>query len=507
MNIVVVGGGSAGWITALYAKKAYPEDTVTLVESEEYGILGAGEGGTPQLKDLLHFLDIRIEDLIVNCGSTIKNGIRFTNWQGTGDHFYHPFASHGPASNDDNYTYNAYLEDNMSFSHVCAARQGHRLSDYSLIEKISEQEKIPFLLNNTNDTVKFEDIYTVGNWSIHFDAKLLANFLRKTGEERGIARVEGIVEKIETDSSNNVTKLWLTADMFIDVDFVFDCSGFRRLIIGNFYKSRWKSYSEYLPAKKAIPFFLDPEKTIKPYTESVAMKYGWMWKIPLQHRSGCGYVFDTNFISEDEAKKEIDEYLGYEVQSPKTFTFSPGCYEKIWINNCLAVGLSSSFTEPLEATSMWQTVNVLRQFFSRKTNLTSASKFEKDKFNQRSIEDNQHYVNLIYLHYLTTRKDTKFWKNFSVNNKMPEFIEYVLEVIKHRSLTEQDFDSRSPFTFMSYGYVLLGNGLIDTSLVKKYELSFLSEKERVYKDIVDLQEEAVTACISHDDFISKIKRR
>jgi tryptophan halogenase len=504
MNIVVVGGGTAGYITALYAKKAYPNFDITLIESEEIGILGAGEGSTPHFIELFDFLEIPFSDLVKNCNATVKNGIKFTNWSNNNEYFFHPFSSQSLASNDCNYLIDSYLEQDTGFSHIYSSQFDHKLDDYAFVQKISNDFFVPFIKNNNvyvNNVIKKFDHFA--NWSLHFDARTLAKYLRKIAELRSIVRIEGIVKKIETDENGYINKL-LVNDKYIDVDFVFDCSGFKRLIIGNFYKSKWKSHSDHLPAKKAIPFFLPIEKEIPPYTEAIAMDYGWMWKIPLQHRYGCGYVFDSDFISDQDAKKEIDEYLGFEVESPKTFFFNAGFYKEILINNCLAVGLSSGFLEPLEATSMWQMSIVLKIFFSM-NGVVENNYINRNKINNLYKKDVEEIVDLLYLHYITYKKNTIFWKYFIKNNKMTPFIENILQIIKERNLKKIDFNDKNMYTFMSYFYILIGNKIIEKKHLQKYLSLMKIDHSQEYLDILKNQKKLIPNLINHKNFLLNLK--
>lgn len=501
MNIVVIGGGTAGWISALYAKKVHSQEEVILIESEEIGILGAGEGSTPFLINALLFLDIPIERLIKECKISIKNGIKFSNWSSKQNSYFHPFFSSCAASNDYNFTLYNMLENDTGFSHIFSSRFDHELKDYCFTEKFSEEYRVPFLDSVTNVS---HDIFnnSFSSFSIHFDANLLAQFLRKIGEERGIIRKEGIVKEIITDNEEYITEV-RTQDDSVRTDFVIDCTGFKRLVIGNFYKSKWKSHQESLPMNSAIPFFLPQKDEIPPYTESIAMDYGWMWKIPLQHRYGCGYVFDKNQISEQDAKKELDEYFGFEVDSPKTFSFSAGCYEKIWIKNSLAVGLSSGFVEPLEATSIWQAIKVLNDFFGSYNNLLTKNEKIKDKFNQKYLMETNEVVDFLYLHYITDKKNNNFWEKFYDETHTPEFIEYILSIVKERPLDASvDFIGRQNiFPPSSYFYILIGNGIIKKNTLKKYLSLMKTDKTQDYVDIVNNQGYFIPELIRHNKFL------
>jgi tryptophan halogenase len=504
VRIVVVGGGTSGWLTALYAKKIYKECEIVLIESEEYGILGAGEGSTPNLLEFLNFLEISHTDLIKNCNATIKNGIKFTNWSKDNDNYFHPFFSGSEASNDYNFNLNSrYIENDTTFAHNCASLKNHNLKDYAFIEKISDELKVPFIKNNYNQIID-----TSSKISIHFDAKLLANYLRLIGEKRGIIRKEGIINKIFNDVDGYINKI-KTEKEEVECDFVFDCSGFKRLIIGNHYNSNWKSHSEYLPAKKAIPFFLEIDKDIPPYTEAIAMDYGWMWKIPLQNRYGCGYVFDSDYISDEDAIKEIENFLGFEPKYPRkekgAFNFSAGCFEDIWIKNCLAVGLSSGFLEPLEATSIMQIVETLKRFMSDKQNLQTKNNFIKKRFNEIYLKETQQIVDFLYLHYTTNKDNTMFWKNFNKNNKMPEEISYILNICKDINLNNNFKIFDGVFPVGSYNYILIGNKIINNEIIKERSVFVLDDiKIQNYENILNNQKILIPKLLTHNDFIDTI---
>jgi tryptophan halogenase len=501
LNIAIVGGGTAGWLTALYAKKIYPNKNIILIESEEIGILGAGEGSTPKIVSFFDFLEIPLSDLIKNCNVTIKNGIKFTNWSKTNYNYFHPFAAYNEIFNS-----KQYLEFETSYSHILASKFNHNFKDYCFMKKLSDKNLVPFQKTKysleQNPILNFQQH---AQWSIHFNAKEFAEYLRKIAESRGIVRIEGIVNKIGTDENEYINNL-LVNDQIINVDFVFDCTGFKRLIIGNFYNSKWKSYSDFLPAKKAIPFFLPIEKQIPPYTEAIAMNYGWMWKIPVQNRYGCGYVFDSDFISDDEAKKEIDNYLGFKVESPKTFSFNAGCYEEVWINNCLAVGLSTGFIEPLEATSILQSLNLLEDFFKLYENINCKNKKIKNKFNAIFLNEAKEISDFLYLHYITNKTNNDFWKNFTKNNLMPDFIQDVLEEIKTVPLNGFTFQNkRGIFGFENYLYVMIGNGIITKNDLKIYKNLLKSNREDEYLKMIEEQNKIIKYCFNHNIFLHDLK--
>jgi tryptophan halogenase len=507
-NLVVVGGGSAGWLTALYTKVIFPDDNVVLIESKEIGILGAGEASTPNLINALDFLGIPVSDLIKHTNATIKTTAKFTGWSNKNeDYFYHPFEYLIPEISEQNGYLDSFNLDTNLF-HLYSYINNISMDEYCFINKICNNNKVPFTkiteFNNINPILNYNQL---GAWSLNFDAKLLADYLSKVAQNRGIKRIESKVKEINLNQDEEISNLLLENGLCIDVDFVFDCTGFARLIIGKKYLSKWISYKDYLPTNKALPFFLNNKEheKIPSYIEAIAMDYGWMWKTPLQNRYGCGYVFDNNQISVDDAKIEIENKLGFEIFPPKLFSFEPGTYKEIWIKNCLALGLSAGFVEPLEATSLMQTIFNLQKFFTNKHNILTKNKFIKDNFNYNNEISSFSIVEYIYWHYVTNKENTLFWKNFIQNTKTPELITNILEINKERILVQSDFFSTlkgSHFNTEDYLCVLFGHKLPNKQLLKKYkrELQYFN---KTHTNLITTQN--IQKTISHDLFLEDLK--
>jgi tryptophan halogenase len=502
MNIVIVGGGTAGWLTALIAQKKYPQHDIILIESEKIGILGAGEAGTAQLVTTFNFLDISIEQILKNTKATIKAAAKFSGWSNKTPNFYHPFGIESSASEQASHEYFATVFDaSFPASHMYAKINDKAMEDYCMITKICEQGKVPFI-KKQNLEKDFFEFYQLANWSFSFDAKLMADFLCSIAIGRGVKRIIADVKNFSINEEGNIYKIHFE-NRSIDSDFVFDCTGFQRLIIGKLFKSEWKSYKDVLPAKKALPFFLPTENEIPSFIEATAMDYGWMWKTPLQHRQGCGYVFDSDFISDEQAKREIEKTLGFEVEIPKTFVFEPGSYKDVWINNCFAVGLSAGFIEPLEATSLWSAINSLIIFFSVGNSIETKNKKQKENFNKMFKKRTEEIVDFIYLHYTTNKTNTDFWKNFNKNNKMPDFISYILQIIKERPLSQEfDFYGKDTLAVDSYFYLLVGHDFLNKNIMKKYKNLINNNKEFVFYEKIREQNELVSQCIDHTAFLN-----
>lgn len=503
MNICVVGGGTAGWLTALYAKKVFPEYNITVVESDSIGILGAGEGSTPALTTFLRFLDINLDDLFFDTKATMKQGIKFSGWSKNNPPFFNGFHSNdflipNPTIDIGNHFTKIDLRE-VDFVHYA---NNEDQSQYDLALMAAEENKLVFSLRTDGRARIFKNSYQeYAGTSIHFDARLMAKKLANIGLNKGINIVEGKVTTINQNNDGNITNLVLDNNTTINTDFIFDCTGFARLFIGKTFGAKWISFNKHLPTNKAMPFFLNiNENEIPPYTEAIAMDYGWMWKIPLQHRYGCGYVYDSRLISDDDAKLEIEKVVGHSIEVPKTFNFEPGHFDKIWIKNCVAIGLSSGFVEPLEATSIWQSIIVLRRFFSNKENIFNKSETARNFFNKQYKQECDDVLDFLYLHYMTDKDNTIFWKNFIENNDMPETLKEKVGLMNESyfGISEKE----EMFNSVQYYKIAYGTNILNLNTVKKiYELNQMQETYSLVKKIDIEKRDFIKQLVPHSLFI------
>jgi len=447
-EIVIVGGGTAGWLTALTIEKLMGYDAnISIIESEEIGIIGAGEGSTPNFPGLINWLGIDYIDFLIKTNATYKIGISFENWNNMGDKYFHPFtAFHNKfdwaVSNNKEIgvEYIGYLNSNNL-----------KLDDYVLSSVLANNNLSPLTIS------KIDDKENSVHYSFHFDAHLVAKYLKKVGERRKIKRIEGIVKGFRVDKNNQIEKIYLKGNEIIKCDFVFDCTGFKRLIVGKLFETKWKSYNKNLKVNTAIPFFLPQEKEIKPYTRAIAMKYGWMWQIPLQNRYGCGYIFDKNYTNLEDAKKEVVDFIGNKIEFGKQIEFDAGRYEDVWVNNCVAIGLSAGFTEPIEATSIFNVINQLSCI--SKNNildyLNGNREFYKE-YNNWIAKLNDDVMDFLQFHYFTNRKDTKFWSDYFETSEKSISLENKIKKWKLLKPTELDFENES---FGLANWLCVGNGI------------------------------------------------
>jgi tryptophan halogenase len=496
MNITILGGGSAGWITALLTQSYYPNHNITVIESDSIGILGAGEGTTPQFIQLLDLIGIPVSDLVKNCGATIKQGINFENWNGDGNSYFHSFISNSSLNLWNTLLITSHLADDL------------KIDDINFENLTSKNKKVAFSFANVNPLNRnpLASFNSYSQFALHFDARLLAQYFRKVAEERGIVRIEGDLHTIATDEDGNIKQLQLRNDEKVDCDFVFDCSGFARLLIGKFYKTEWFSYEDVLPMDTALPFFIPHNGDVKPQTDAIAMKYGWIWKIPVQGRYGCGYVFDSSYINDEQALQEAEEYFECKLTSPKTFKFKAGTFKETLVNNCMAVGLAQGFVEPLEATSIWLSYVNVNDFLSN-DGMFSQSKAFKKTFNERFFRRVDDMKDFLCLHYMTQRNDSPFWRDFNKNKSVSDT---VLEKIQLINENQHAFFEHSLFENSSWLQVASGLNLLDNNKFRermnRFDSRALQEVELFKNNFVNNQENMASICISHKDFLEYLRQ-
>jgi len=495
MNVVVVGGGTAGWLTSLLVKRYYPNIEVTVIESEEIGILGAGEGTTPHFVSYLDKLKIPTSELIKNCKATIKLGINFENWNGDKKSYFHSFSSAQHLNEMHKLLFTKCISENISTGSICFQK------------KLCDQNKVSFSFIANSESLEQDPINSFSqntSWALHFDARELAKYLRKVAESRDIKRIEGKVSGF-IKKQEDVGEIVLQSGTKVNCDFVFDCSGFARLLIGKEFNTEWISYEDYLPLDTAVPFFIEHDDNVSPQTDAIAMKYGWIWRIPVQGRYGCGYVFDSSYIDEEQAIKEAENYFGRKLTSPKTFKFKPGTFKETVVNNCMAVGLAQSFVEPLEATSIWVSLINLDRFLET-GGIYNKTQLYRNKINEYCRLNNQRVLEFLRLHYITKRSDSPFWKEFEEKNLMLDKVEETLTLINcfENCWFSHEYNN---FTLPSWLQVSAGLGLISDKNYKNYyniENKKIITKE--YLNLLQNQENMIKTCVSHKEFLDYMRQ-
>lgn len=398
-KIVIVGGGSAGWITAAMLSHYFQAGgcDIELVESEEIGTIGVGESTIPPFLRLLASLGIDERDFIQATQASFKLGIRFEDWKSIGDRYMHPFGVIGGPFGPHEF-YQCWLR-------AKAAGHPSSLHDFAPGAVMAEQGKfmLPFKAERT--------LIGGANYALHVDARLVARYLRDYAEARSVKRTEGIVSDVVAHADGSVAKVRMKDGREIGGDLFIDCTGFRSLLIGKTLETPFEDWSDMLLCDRAVVVQTENVGAPHPYTLSKAEAGGWRWRIPLQHRAGNGYVFSSRHISDDEARATLMGGLeGRSLMEPMFIPFKTGVRQRLWEKNVVAVGLSGGFIEPLESTALhliYRGVDFLLRFFPDR-DFDPALRAE---YNRRMVADYEEIRDFIVLHYCKTqRDDTPFWR-------------------------------------------------------------------------------------------------
>jgi tryptophan halogenase len=399
-QIVIVGGGAAGWMTAAALSRLLKphEVSLTLVESDEIGIIGVGEATIPDMLQFNLFLGIAEAELMRATQATFKLGIEFVNWTGDGSSYFHPFGFHGIDIDG--------LDFHQYWLRCRASGLAHSIGDYCLTEIVAKKNKFGF-----PDTRVAGAPASYLRYAYHFDAALYAGFLRRYAEARGVKRVEGkVAEVVRAPESGDLASVRLASGQTVTGQFFFDCTGFRSLLM-NALEVPWVDWRHWLPCDGALAVACEHDGPLRPYTRSTAKPAGWQWNIPTQHRTGNGHIFCSEFMSEDEATSILIDGLEGEMKgTPRLIKFGTGHRRSFWEKNCVAIGLSSGFLEPLESTSLY----LIRQGISRFIALfpdASLPSIMRDEYNRWMQKDFEQVRDLLVFHYFANGRDEPFWRH------------------------------------------------------------------------------------------------
>jgi tryptophan 7-halogenase len=421
VRVIVVGGGTAGWMTAAALVRLLPaRASVHLVESEAIGIVGVGEATLPHIRGFNERLGIDEADFMAATRATFKLGIEFRNWGREGDSYIHPFGTFGSGKGavEFHHYWNRLREE---------AEAVPPIGDYSMAVTMASMNRFA---RPDPDPNKIESTF---NYAYQFDATLFAPYLRRIAEGLGARRTEGRIVDLELDGeSGDVAAVILQSGERIEGDLFVDCSGFVSLIIGKALGEPFDDWSKWLPCDRAVAMPCRTQTALTPYTSAIAMPAGWRWRIPLQHRTGNGYVYSSGFTSDDEARSGLVEAVeGEPIAEPRILKFKAGRRTRSWVRNCIAVGLSSGFLEPLESTSIYliqAAITGLIELFPERR----ISPLDRDEFNRLIDMEYDRIRDFLILHYhATERSGTEFW-DYVRTMQVPDTLHEKLELFRRR---------------------------------------------------------------------------
>ena len=438
-HIVIAGGGTAGWMSAVALSAQLSDIKVTLVESPSIPTVGVGEATIPPLRSFHRLCDIPEDEFMQASNATFKLGIEFDGWGKKGDSYIHSFGKSGKGFWAGEFQHfwlrGKKLGMDLDVGDFCVEHEAAKKNKFS--------KESPVNLN----------------YAYHLDAGLYVKYLEKICMKRGMKKILANIVNVNLDQSTGaIESLLLDNEEILYGDFFIDCTGFKALLAERALRTGYESWSNWLINDTAVAVQSEVESDLNPYTKSIAHNFGWRWKIPLQSRTGNGFVFSKDYISVDQAHHELTSSIGEDlVNEPRTIHFQTGVRKRMWNKNCVAVGLSSGFIEPLESTSIhliMSSVMWLIKLFPRSQNL----EYYRSKFNSALMDEMVGIRDFIILHYYaTSRDDTSYW-SYCANMEIPDSLKERIELFKECGQIFKSPDEL--FRVDSWFQVLIGQGVI-----------------------------------------------
>ena len=491
-RIVIVGGGTAGWMSAagLRRRLETTDYTVTLIESDEIGTVGVGEATLPHIKIFNDMLGIDEAHFMRETRATFKLGIQFRDWNQPGDCYIHPFGAFGEPWGG------------VEFQHhwLRAQRQGQLrlpLEEYSYSVAAAQHNAFEF---PNEDSKSIRSTYS---YAYHFDAGLYAAYLRSWALERGVRRIEGQVCNVSRHpTTGDLVELTLKSGEQVAGDLFIDCSGFRSLLLGSVMGVAWQDWAHWLPCDRALAVPCKRVGALTPYTRATARPAGWMWRIPLQHRTGNGYIFSSQFINDSEASDTLLSSLDGAAQGePRLLRFSPGRRERAWSGNCVAIGLASGFLEPLESTSIYLIQTAVTDLLGLmpKPRSTGVDPRLVNEFNRLNEMQYERIRDFLILHYTANRRVGEPLWDYTRSMVLPDSLVHKMQLFRSRAALPGH--RYGLFARDSWLAVLVGQGIAATGydrLADAFPLSALVERLSEFRNRIRTNVDAMT---SHDAFV------
>lgn len=505
-HFVIVGGGTAGWIAAFIIqdsiKRLNLDARLSVVESSKIPTVGVGEATTAAFHVFLKHFGIDIWEFFRKTEATYKLGIRHQDWRSKGFTYYGPI-------DDPHQVIQPPPGAPSDYLNVYAVSAGKKVQDMHLFGPLLERKKAPWARKADGSLLPLGPFLP----AYHFDQSLVGRFLKS--KSQGVEIVDNVLTGVERDSTSGDVKTLIMEDgQRLDGDFFIDATGFRKRLIVKELNAPWISYQQELPVNRALPFWLPIEDgaEIANYTLAWAQEAGWMWQIPTQSRYGCGYVYCDEFRTPDEAHAEVERVLGRKIEVRDDIRFSIGRLENVWIGNVVAVGLSSSFLEPLESTSIHGTIVQMMMFAGQylrdPARMTQALRDDYNRRVGRQVDDFRTFVNT---HYATRREDTPFWREVRAHRLHPETRERLArwrkQMPRHEHFAQYLFGLPHMETQLHYP-VLDGLGLLDPAVAREemaQDPKLRKFARETYDSLVKEYKQAATRALGHAAFLEIVR--
>lgn len=487
-KVVIVGGGTAGWMTAAVLSKAFaPAVSIVVVESDEIGIVGVGEATIPQIRHINAYLGLDENDFLKNAKGTFKLGIEFDGWRRPGERYIHAFGDVG------------MLIGLTPFHHYWlrarAAGATEDIAAYSLNAQAAAADR-------------FDRLERVGTsrlagvkYAFHFDAALYARYLRREAEARGAVRVEGKIIAVDQDAATGfICRVRLETGVAEEADLFIDCSGFGGLLIERTLRAGYEDWTHWLPCDRAVAIPCAHGGRMRPYTQASARRAGWQWRIPLQHRVGNGHVYSSAHVSDDEAARVLlDNIEGEALAEPRFLRFTTGMRRRHWVKNCVAIGLSSGFMEPLESTS----IHLIQSSVARLVSMFPDRNFDPsliDEFNRQARFEFESIRDFLILHYSANeRDDSDFWRACRAM-AIPPSLQAKIDLFRATGRVYREHEEL--FTETGWLQVMLGQGISPERYHPLADMLGEDEFRRFLSDLRTLIGRAVASMPAHEAFIA-----
>lgn len=489
-NIVIIGGGTAGWMTAAALSRLlhHPEMNIHLIESAAIGTVGVGEATIPHIRLFNNLLGLKEDDFVRKTNATFKLGIEFANWKKLDHSYIHPFGAYGVPMEG--------LRFHQYWLRHQALGDRHSIDDYNLPILAARAGKFQRPQNIPNSPLSNIE------YAFHFDAGLYAKYMREMAERSGVKRTEGKVIDVSQNSETGfIESVTLESGDKISGELFIDCSGFRGLLIEQTLQTGYDDWSDLLPCNSAVVVPSKSEGEPIPYTRSTAKKAGWQWRIPLQSRVGNGHVYCNEYVSDDEATQILLDGLDTEpAADPRFLRFTTGIRNKVWNKNVIAIGLSAGFMEPLESTSIHliqTSIARLMTFFPDK----HMNEADIDYFNERTRLEFEQVRDFLVLHYCATeRDDSDFW-NYCRTMALPDTLVQRMNIYKENArLYRHDNEL---FGDASWFAVMHGQGLYPKRFHPNVNMMPADELDSRMADIRRIWMNSLNTMPSHQQFIDR----